>query len=48
MIEFPCSRCVEADHCKRDGLYVTCSALYAYKQRCRRRKLGLDDKVVYV
>jgi len=36
--EFPCTRCVEAEHCRVDLLFVDCSALDAYKRECRRRK----------
>jgi len=40
--EFPCTGCVEAGHCRVDGLYVDCSALNAYKIKMRRRRLGLE------
>jgi len=40
--EFPCTLCVEAEHCRVDGLYVNCSALNAYKIKMRRRRLGLE------
>jgi len=31
--DFPCPRCVEQDHCRRDLLFVDCSTLDAYKKR---------------
>ena len=37
---FPCIRCVDADHCKVDRMFVDCSALNAYKVKMRRRRLG--------
>lgn len=33
--EFPCIRCIEAEHCRVDLLFVDCSALDAYKRRRR-------------
>ncbi len=42
MSEFPCTRCIEAEHCKKDGLYVDCSALNAYKVKVNRERLGLE------
>jgi len=36
--EFPCTKCVEAGHCRVDLLFVDCSALDAYKKKRRSVK----------
>jgi len=34
--EFPCTKCVDADHCRPDMMFVDCAALDAYKKGVKR------------